>query len=195
MKLDPALFTNTPLEVYEPREDTFFLLDCLELEAGDETVLEMGAGSGLISLHLAKAGLAVTAVDINPHSIKHIEDTFDNLSLPVETFLSDMFENVRGTFDVVLFNSPYLEMSCEDFLLRGTDRQALIGGVKGFEIARRFVLEVQKHLNGNGRAYLLLQKDHWEMAVADSLLEWKKVRENDSHGEKLVVLKGRFNWQ
>jgi release factor glutamine methyltransferase len=71
-------------------------------------LLELGAGSGLISLFAARMGARVTATDINPLSIRCLEANRAINSLPVEVILSDLFQHIPPRpFDVVAVNPPY----------------------------------------------------------------------------------------
>ena len=54
--------------VYEPAEDSWLMVNNLPDFQG--SVLEIGCGSGIISLHLAQRGNEVTAVDINPKAVE-----------------------------------------------------------------------------------------------------------------------------
>ena len=53
--------------VYVPAEDSWMMCKYLPNELG--SVLEIGCGSGIISIHLAKKGNQVTSVDINPKAV------------------------------------------------------------------------------------------------------------------------------
>ena len=58
-------------EVYTPEEDTFLLLKAALAEARPEDrVLEIGCGSGFISLELALRVRSLLATDINPHAVR-----------------------------------------------------------------------------------------------------------------------------
>ena len=65
MRRDPDIQLDVFPDVYTPAEDTFLMLSALEIVKG-EKALEMGCGSGFLSLHMAKAGASVTAVDVDP---------------------------------------------------------------------------------------------------------------------------------
>ena len=60
-------------EVYEPAEDTFLLVDSIDISKGD-SVFELGSGSGLIALYCASLGANVVCSDINPFSIELINN-------------------------------------------------------------------------------------------------------------------------
>lgn len=73
-------------------------------------VLEIGCGSGLLSLVAAKAGAEVTAVDINPSAIACSRANAQNNHLRVEVVHSDIFQNLaKERFDIIIVNPPFFE--------------------------------------------------------------------------------------
>lgn len=60
----------------------------LETSPG-EKVLEIGSGTGEISLHLAQAGRQVTALDCSPESLEFIQRCAAALGVAIETVLAD----------------------------------------------------------------------------------------------------------
>lgn len=73
-----------------------------------KSVLELGAGSGLISFYLAKTGAHVTASDISDLAIEGLYLNRSNLQLDVNIIQSDLFDNLSGSrFDMILINPPY----------------------------------------------------------------------------------------
>ena len=136
--------------VYEPAEDTFLLAETVKVRPG-ERALDVGTGTGLIALLMAKKARYVLGVDINP---KAVELARKNARLNgiknVEFKVSDLFERVEGKFDVITFNAPYLPGRPEepiDF--------ALVGGERGREVIDRFIAEVPDYLSAEGRVYLV----------------------------------------
>ena len=136
--------------VYEPAEDTFLLAETVEVKPG-EVALDVGTGTGLIALIMARKADFVIGVDINPKAVELARRNAElNGIRNVEFRLSDLFENVSGKFDVITFNAPYLPGKPEepiDF--------ALVGGETGREVIDRFIGEVKSHLNPRGRVYLV----------------------------------------
>ncbi|WP_276968596.1 methyltransferase domain-containing protein, partial [Metallibacterium scheffleri] len=66
--------------VYPPSEDTYLLLESL---TPGKKVLEIGCGSGLLSVYCAALGSEVTAVDINPISSSLQHSLNDGMQLSV----------------------------------------------------------------------------------------------------------------
>ena len=123
-------------EVYEPAEDSILLLKNL-IDVRDKEVLEIGVGTGLISIACAKRGAKrVVGVDINPYAVKLAKENAKLNNVNITFFESDLFENVEGEFDVILFNPPYLPTS-EDDKIDSYLNYAFDGGENGREILDR----------------------------------------------------------
>lgn len=74
----------------------------------DATVLEIGAGTGIISLLAAKMGARVTATDISQHAIENIRLNARKNGLPLTIVCSDVFQNLPAMqFDWIFVNPPY----------------------------------------------------------------------------------------
>jgi release factor glutamine methyltransferase len=95
----PGFFHSTKILLNVPGNPVF---------AQGKKLLELGAGSGLISISAAKAGADVTATDINPVAMRYLEANrrFNGVTLTV--IVSDLFEQIpEQVFDVIVINPPY----------------------------------------------------------------------------------------
>ncbi len=194
-----GLKIKTSLSVYEPAEDTFLLISVIEkLDLNGKTALEIGTGSGIISLFLAKTAKHVTAIDINPEAICCAkENAARNKIKNVEFRKSDLFENVKEIlrnkesskasnvgerkFDIIVFNPPYLP----DEPL--TSDIALDGGPDGRKTIERFLKDAPKFLNTHGRILLL------ESSLSNyekTLHHFKKIGFNAK-----IVKRRNFDWE
>jgi release factor glutamine methyltransferase len=88
---------------------TNLLLKYLEkLEMNEKYVLELGAGSGLISLFAAKRGAFVTASDISLTAVYNIEKNVKMNDANVEVIHSDLFDDIpHRRNDYIIINPPY----------------------------------------------------------------------------------------
>jgi release factor glutamine methyltransferase len=100
-----------PPEVFHPGffSSTKLLLNYIgSRPLSNHSLLELGAGSGLISIFAAKKGAAVMASDINSTAIRYLhKNTYTN-RVKINIVQSDLFENIsEQTFDYIIINPPY----------------------------------------------------------------------------------------
>lgn len=127
--------------IYEPGEDSFLFENCLKSYGGVKA-LEIGTGSGILARALSRNFKEVVAVDINPLAKERVKGIRNCTFV-----LSNLFRNVRGKFDLIVFNPPYLP--------EGDGDLRYDCGKKG-KVIRRFFQQAQKHLYGNGKILFLL---------------------------------------
>jgi release factor glutamine methyltransferase len=135
--------------VYRPAEDSMLLARHVErLVYG--SVLDMGTGRGIQAVTSAsKPGVErVVAVDVNPNAIAEAKRRAAEAGVDgkVKFMVSDLFENVEGRFDWIIFNPPYLPSEGE------ADELSWAGGG---EIVGRFLSEAAEHLKEGGAVLLV----------------------------------------
>lgn len=88
---------------------TKILLDFIKsLNFENKTFLELGCGSGIISLFAAKKGANVTATDINKTALDYLEKNAKENNLSIEIINSDLFDSIaKNSFDYIIINPPY----------------------------------------------------------------------------------------
>jgi len=97
-------------------ESIGIILRRLDVRAGDR-LIEFGAGSGQILLHLAKMGCDTTAIDVDPAFLSLIEKQAASQGVKVHTVLGTFLDGTDlGKFDRVFFHQafhhglPHMEM-------------------------------------------------------------------------------------
>ena len=136
--------------VYIPSDDTFLLAENLKIKEG-QSVLEIGTGSGLVSMYASLLTDDVTATDINYNALELAEKNFklNNINT-IKLEFGDLFEPVKDRkFDVILFNTPYLPTDSDD-IINDDLNYAFDGGLDGRKVIDRFINEVSNHLNDKG---------------------------------------------
>lgn len=138
-----------PCQVYSPESDTMLLLEAAraEVRPGDR-VLEVGTGSGLIAAEMARV-TCVVATDINPHAVSCARQK------GIEVVRMDLVSGFRCTFDLIVFNPPYLPTRAEERMDDWLE-YALDGGVNGRLVIGRFARAVGNILAPGGRILLLI---------------------------------------
>lgn len=151
-------------EVLIPRPETELLIKtCLDvisenkINYNDENkhkkikVLELGVGSGIISICLAKfiEDIEIKAIDISDNALKLAKENalFHKVENKIKFIESDLFENIfkEEKFDICISNPPYIANSyrlpdCVKF----EPDTALFGGDIGDEFLKKIINETYK---------------------------------------------------
>ena len=178
-------------EVYEPSDDTFLLLNTLNIKPR-EKILEIGAGCGIISLECARKGAHVICTDINPHAIELIQHNYrinrHLLKGTIRIRKGNLFSVLREgeRFHTIIFNPPYLPTSSEERVNKWFDK-ATDGGKDGIEVTKKFIKKLRNYLSKNGRGYFV-----FSTLSNRSKLE-KYLKEQGFNYE--VVASRRFNFE
>ena len=170
MEYDPSLSIAEDPEVYPPSEDSILLIESLDIRRG-EKVLEIGCGSGVVSIHCAANGAEVTSVDINPRAVELTRENLARNGLQSAVALSDLYSEVDGRFDTVVFNLPYLPVDDEGMLAK-----AWSGGDDGMGPLPELLERAPEHLLPNGRVVVVVSS-LMDQERLSSLLSKYKVRE------------------
>jgi release factor glutamine methyltransferase len=176
-------------EVYEPGEDSFLLVEAALKEArpGDK-VLEVGTGSGIVSLFVKDVAPEVVATDISPYACMNARLN----GVPVVR--TDLFSGICGRFDLVIFNPPYLPTPDEERLKSWLNR-AFDGGPTGRAEIARFLEHVDRILAPGGRILTVISTltgiEETERIFAGRGFGTEQVSEEKVPFEKLIVLRCR----
>ncbi len=93
----PGLFISTNL-----------LIEYLsERSLNDQSFLELGCGTGLISIVAARNGAKVWASDIVPRALENGKLNAINNSVQIDFIHSDLFDAIDRKFDWIVINPPY----------------------------------------------------------------------------------------
>lgn len=137
-------------QIYVPAEDTFLLIrTALREVTPTDRVLEVGTGSGAVAKAVLTVAPQTMATEINPHAARYATDE------GVAVVRGNLLDPVSGTFDLILFNAPYLPTTPEERMDDWLEL-ALDGGVIGREVIERFLPAAAAHLSPSGRILLLI---------------------------------------
>lgn len=169
--------------IYPPSEDSHLLEQEIKKYASNKRVLDIGSGSGILAQAAINAGAkSVLASDINKESIKLLKKK------KIPSIQSDLFSKIKGKFDLIIFNPPYLPQDKRE------DRESQLittGGKKGDEIIIKFLRQTLKHLNKNGVILILLSsltpRKRIILLVKKQNLKKRKIAEKNLFMEKLEV--------
>ena len=159
--------------VLVPRPDTETLVDwALSLGLQKAQVLDLGTGSGAIALALkhARPQWHVSAVDASVDALVVAKSNSQALSLAVNFVHSNWFAMLRGKFDLIVSNPPYIAEGDPHLpSLHSEPREALVSGAEGLDDIRDIIQEAPKHLQSG--AWLLLEHGFDQAPQVCALLE------------------------
>jgi len=128
--------------VYRDAEDSWMLQEFVEKYSKGKRVLDIGTGTGIQAITAAKCGAKeVLATDINPGAVKLAKENAIRNNVKIKVIQSNLFENITGKFDLIIFNPPYLPSEAPQDL-------AWSGGAPLIET---FIKEAKQHLTKNGK--------------------------------------------
>ncbi len=151
-----------------PRPETEQLAEIAikTVEEGDK-VLDMCTGSGCLAIAIAKGcagkNISVTAADVSDAAIMLAKENANLNSAVVHFVQTDLFDNIRGRFNVIVCNPPYiktaeiaeLDREVKDF----EPRIALDGGEDGLDFYRRLAREINRYVARGGMLILEVGED------------------------------------
>lgn len=188
-------------QVYEPSEDSFFLLDALEEELtfikrlNPTHVLEIGCGSGIIITALACAirNSSFIAVDINPYACLATKKTAEMNQASVNVVQSDLVEGFKlvRNIDVLVFNPPYVPSLAEEE--RSIIDKAWAGNSKGRSTTDRLFPLLPHLMSSNSAGYIVALDENNPSEMCQILrglgFEATIVKKRKIIGERLSILK------
>ena len=165
--LDYQEFWSLKLKVSEnvliPRPETELLVECiLKTFPADKKikVLDLGTGSGAIPIALSteRPKWEIVALDNSEVALKIAKWNAKNLNCKNINFLcSDWFSHVKGKFDVISANPPYIEENekwLNDKKLAFEPKSALFAGLDGLKDLRIIIENAKNFLVKGGMLFL-----------------------------------------
>ncbi|NRO16757.1 peptide chain release factor N(5)-glutamine methyltransferase [Lactobacillus helveticus] len=148
-----------------PRFETEELVEWTlkSLKSGDK-VLDLGTGSGCITVALAKEAekkgikdLTLYASDITDAALRTSEENFLTYDLDVVTRKANVLIGLEK-FDKIISNPPYIKTTekkeMDENVLQNEPKEALFAGSDGLDFYKKFAKQVRDHLNSHGEFFL-----------------------------------------
>lgn len=193
--------------VYEPSEDSYLLIDTLEADLKNlhaikpRVCLEIGSGSGIVITALAvalkKHNVHFIAIDINPDACKATKRTSLINSVDIDVIQMNLLNciQIQYTFDIILFNPPYVVTEYEEVVDDRLVFKTWAGGKNGRQVMEQVFTMIPKILSDTGLFYLVVIKENdpeYILNVFKNLNMFGEiVHERKIRGEHLYVLRFR----
>lgn len=178
----PGLFFSTKL-----------LISFLEKQdLRGKNFLEMGCGSGLVSIFAAKQNAIVTASDISPLAIACTKENAKSNNVMLSIFHSDLFAKIpRQLFHIIAVNPPYYKKNPVSIA-----ENAWYCG-ENLEYFHNFFREVKNFMDSSSVIFMVLS-DECDLRGIQSIanennLSFEIAIEKRTAWEKGFILSFRFN--
>ena len=165
---DSTMGLKIPETVYPPREDTRLMIDSLVSPVCENgRALEIGSGSGAVSISLAEKGWSVTAIDVNPMAVAATRANTKDIGGYEVDCIEGSFDEIsalrEGMFDLIVWNMPYIGAPPEPPSLEAIEESSMIDtGYGGWASElRAYLMDHPSMLSPDG-AVVLLYRTHPE---------------------------------
>ena len=189
-------------DVLTPRADTEILVEEVLKDHGSKealNILDICTGTGYILLSLLKLLKSAkgTGADISGEALAVAEKNNKELDAGASFLRSDLFENIRGTYDIIVSNPPYIKSDEIEKLMPEVREYephiALDGGTDGMAFYKRIIKAAPAFLNSGG--YIYLETGYDEATEVSELLktaEFKEIKTIKDYGGNDRVVKGHI---
>lgn len=158
--------------VYKPSDDSFLLAMYGRKARGRILDIGTGCGIGAIAACTGNKENIALGVDISRKAVENAERNAKGNGVEgrCDFLISDLFENVKGRFDVILFNPPYLPAKKNADIALAHDATypgrrkvnagengciAWDGGLDGRKVIDRFLKEFDEYLKTDGKMIMI----------------------------------------
>ena len=201
-----SLLFEVNREVLIPRPETEILVEEALLASQKMMlpglrILEIGVGSGAISVALARelpaAHFIATDISAGALALARRNALIHGVADRIEFLCGNLFVPVVGTFDLIVSNPPYID--AEEFLQlpRGVreyePREALLAGGQGTACHREIIAGSGKHLRKGG--WLLMEMGAGQQGIVFELLQkagcFERIETRRDYGGVERIIKAR----
>jgi release factor glutamine methyltransferase len=183
---------TVPPSVFHPSlyfSSRFLGSSIAELELAGKRVLDMGCGSGILSLIAASKGAMVAAIDLNPIAVSATRENArnNNLDQQIAVYAGNLFDPLPDSqkFDYIFFNPPFYRGEALN------DAQHAWKAGNNYEVIRSFARYARGRLTSNGVILLVssteTQDDHLASMFGEQGYNVTLVRSKKVLFEELMI--------
>ena len=131
---------------------TRFLLSFIEKQnLKNKSFLELGCGSGLISVAAAKQGAEVTSSDLNPRAVENCVQNAELNNIQLTAIHSNLFRSIpQKQFDWIVINPPYYAKAVQN------DESLAWNCGENFEYFRDLFLDLKNFMHQQSKVIMVL---------------------------------------
>jgi len=147
-------------------------------EKNNLKILDLCTGSGVIAITLKKEledyPVEIIASDVSVAALNIAKENANTNKAEVSFIQSDIFENIKDKFDIIVSNPPYIDYkdrtTMQDNVLNYDPHLALFAEEEGMYFYRRIIEEAKEHLTQDGVIFFEIGYDQREKIIELSRL-------------------------
>ena len=161
---------ETDNKVFSPRIDVEIFVQAIQgIIRKDSKILELGTGTGAISIALAKnyKDISILATDINKFAIKIAKKNseINKVDKIIDFKESNWFSNIKDNkYDFIITNPPYIPKENSSIFSKLSDpKDSLYANKNGLADIYTIIKNSLNYLNNN--SYLLIEHAHYQTLI------------------------------
>ena len=161
---------ETNNKVFSPRIDVEIFVQAIQgIIRKDSKILELGTGTGAISIALAKnyKDISILATDINKFAIKIAKKNseINKVDKIIDFKESNWFSNIKDNkYDFIITNPPYIPKENSSIFSKLSDpKNSLYANKNGLADIYTIIKNSLNYLNNN--SYLLIEHAHYQTLI------------------------------
>ena len=161
---------ETDNKVFSPRIDVEIFVQAIQgIIRKDSKILELGTGTGAISIALAKnyKDISILATDINKFAIKIAKKNseINKVDKIIDFKESNWFSNIKDNkYDFIITNPPYIPKENSSIFSKLSDpKNSLYANKNGLADIYTIIKNSLNYLNNN--SYLLIEHAHYQTLI------------------------------
>ena len=161
---------ETDNKVFSPRIDVEIFVQAIQgIIRKDSKILELGTGTGAISIALAKnyKDISILATDINKFAIKIAKKNseINKVDKIIDFKESNWFSNIKDNkYDFIITNPPYIPKENSSIFSKLSDpKDSLYSNKNGLADIYTIIENSLNYLNNN--SYLLIEHAHYQTLI------------------------------
>lgn len=175
-----SLFNNSQIELWD--YTTLILCKGIKKYLRDQMrIWDLGCGhAAILSLYIMNHARAeILATDWEPTIVTSARKIISTIGVHVKVLESDLTEGINDTFDMILFNAPYLPQKEISRLAKNKKFnnqeytmfvRRFSGGINGLDTITRFLKEVPKKLHPGGLILLGYNAYYISTSIIEQLI-------------------------
>jgi release factor glutamine methyltransferase len=147
IKKHPGVF---PVDIYP---EGFYYAEKLKPVCVGKSILEIGTGSGVVSILLTPYVVSITATDTDPKAVENARYNFKNNNVQGEIIASNVFDGLPDSkkFEIIFWNHPFFDSRDTNEFVQS---ESIATHDIKYKYLKKYIEDGKRYLSSEGRLLL-----------------------------------------